>query len=68
MSFPDENRAHEVFDKLSRLLEENSFGTLEMIGDLAGIPRTHDLIEQIEAVDFALALKPLADLRETLNA
>jgi len=64
----DENRAREVFDRLSWLLEENSFGALEMIGDLAGIPQTHDLIEQIEAVDFALALKTLADIRETLNA
>ena len=62
----DENKAREVFDRLSQMLEGNSVEALEMIDDLAEIPQTHDLIDQIEAVDFALALKTLADLRKTL--
>jgi len=63
----DESKAKEVFDKLGRLLVENSFRALEMIDDLAEIPQTHDLIDQIEAVEFALASESLAGLRKTLK-
>jgi len=57
----------EVFDNLARLLGENSFDALELCGELAKIPQTSDLISQIEAVDFTLALKTLAELRNDLK-
>jgi len=61
------DKTKEVFDKLAQLLKENSFDALELCGELAKIPQTNDLVNQIEAVDFTLALKTLIDLRETLK-
>ena len=60
-------RTKEIFDKLAQLLKENSFEALGLCGELALIPQAKDLITQIEAVDFALALKTLEELRITLK-
>ena len=63
----DKDRAMEVFDKLAPLLEAGSFGALELCEELAAIPQTNDLIDQIKAVDFAPALKTLVDIRKILE-
>ena len=56
-----------VFDELTSLLEANSFGALDLINDLSEFPKTEELIKQIEAVDFGLALLTLEDIRKTLE-
>ena len=63
----DKDNAKEIFDQLLPLLQANSFDALELCGRLAAIPQTNDLINQIEAVDYALAIKTLATLRENLG-
>jgi len=60
-------RTKEILDKLAQLLKENSFEALGLCGELASIPQAKDLITQIETVDFALALKTLAELRISLK-
>jgi len=63
----DKDKARELFDKLSELLEADSFGALRLCRELAEVPETDVLINQIEAMDFAFAINTLADLRETLE-
>ena len=63
----DKDKARKLFDKVYGFLETDSFGALLLCSDLAEIPGTSDLINQIETMDFTLALKTLTDLRETLE-
>jgi len=63
----DKDKARELFDTLTPLLEASSFGALELRSELVTLPQTDNLIRQIEAVDFDLALKTIAELRETLE-
>ena len=63
----DKDKAREVFDKLVPLLSENSFNAVELIGELSEIPNTGEIIHQIQTIDFALALKTIADFRERME-
>jgi len=63
----DKGKASEIFGRLIQLLETNNAKALEMVGELAEIPQTNDLINQIEAIDFDIALQTLATLRKTLE-
>ncbi|MCL2574916.1 MAG: response regulator [Defluviitaleaceae bacterium] len=63
----DKQKAKEVFDILTPLLQSSSFSALELIEDLAQIPKTNELIEQIEAIDFDVALDTLSVLRDDLG-
>ena len=63
----NKEKAAEVFDKLAALLEADSFDALELCAEVAEIPETEELIRQVEDIEFALALKTLVKLRETLG-
>ena len=64
----DKTRAGEIFDRVARLLKENSFEVVQLCDELAAIPQTGDLIRQIESVDFDKALQTIEDLRKNLEA
>ena len=59
----DEAEAKNVFDELMPLLEEENFEALDLCEKLAAIPKTEELIRQIENMDFDLASETLKNLR-----
>ena len=63
----DKEKAKEVFDKLAPLLKISSFDALSLVDELSQIPKTNKLIEQIESIDFDIALNTLEELRKTLE-
>jgi len=64
----DKTRASEIFDRVVQLIKENSFEVVQLCDELAAIPRTGELIRQIEDVDFDKALQTVEDLRKDLEA
>jgi len=63
----DKTAAGEIFDRAIRLLRENSFEVVQLCDELAAIPRTGELIRQIEDVDFEKALQTIEGLRKNLE-
>jgi len=63
----DKTVAGEIFGKVARLLRENSFEVVQLCDELAAIPRTGELIRQIEDVDFEKALQTIEGLRKNLE-
>ncbi|MCL2192051.1 MAG: ATP-binding protein [Treponema sp.] len=64
----DKTKASEIFDRVVRLLKENSFEAVQLCDELATIPQTDELIRQIEDVDFGKALQTIENLRKILEA
>jgi hypothetical protein len=60
--------ALELLEKLAPMLESGDFGARQLSGDLHRIPGSNDLVQQIEDLDFNLALASLAGLKKSLGA
>jgi hypothetical protein len=60
--------ALELLEKLALMLEQGDLGARQFSGDLRRIPDSKDLVEQIEDLDFHLALASLAGLKKSLGA
>ena len=63
----DKEKAAKLFDELSELLEQSRGTAIDLLDDLALIPHTEELIDQIADVDFAIALQTLKALRIKLE-
>jgi len=59
---PDSLAAHKLLKKLENLLKYGDPDCLSLIDDLSAIPGSEDLIQQIEQLEFELALVTLAEL------
>jgi len=62
----DTEKAVKLFDALELLLEKKDTDCLELVGELRGIPKTEELINQIEGYRFWDALTSLNNLRKDL--
>ncbi|MCL1996338.1 MAG: ATP-binding protein [Defluviitaleaceae bacterium] len=60
-------KAKDTFDRLTPLLEDERLDALKLCEELKEIPETGTLIEQIEDMEFELALETLEKLRKTLE-
>ena len=63
----DRSRASEVLTNLELLLASGSADCLNYIEDLRKIPKTAELIQQIEQCDFSLAMKALMAVKSILD-
>jgi CheY-like chemotaxis protein len=60
----DKKESLELFDRLEKLLQANSFESINLLNDLAAISETEMLMEQIENFNFKQALEILAQIRK----
>ncbi|MCL2854855.1 MAG: ATP-binding protein [Defluviitaleaceae bacterium] len=63
----DKAFAEDVFGRLEELLKKRSFDATEIVGQLAEIPETEELVTAVQRLEFRQALKILADLQEKLG-
>ena len=63
----DKEKAAIIFDELTPLLEQRRGSAMDFLNQLALIPQTEELINQIEDFEFALALETLEKLRNLLE-
>ncbi|MDR2166681.1 MAG: response regulator [Clostridiales bacterium] len=62
---PPKAEVEQIFDEVAELLENDNAAVLDIVDKLAAIPKTEELIEQIEDFDFQVALETLNKLRIT---
>jgi signal transduction histidine kinase/CheY-like chemotaxis protein/HPt (histidine-containing phosphotransfer) domain-containing protein len=63
----DKDKAKELFDKLEKLLSEDSPDAMDLVDDLTKIPGTKEMVTHIEDFEFAAALEDLGRIRPELG-
>jgi len=63
----DPDKTLRIFARLEPLLEERSFDTIQFVDELAVIPETETLVNQIENFDFSKALETLKAFKKELE-